>query len=171
MRVLVTAASRQGSTAEIAQAIGEVLRSRGFEVTVAAPERVGALEQFDAVVLGSAVYTGHWLAPAIELAERIGTQLPGRPVWLFSSGPVGDPSRKLVQQMGADPVDLPALLSATHARGHKMLAGKIDRHKLHGLQRAGLLLFRGLDGDFRDWQEVSSWAMSVAEHLLGATAA
>jgi menaquinone-dependent protoporphyrinogen oxidase len=41
MKVLVTAASRYGSTAEIAAAIGEQLRGRGFEVAVLAPEYVG----------------------------------------------------------------------------------------------------------------------------------
>jgi hypothetical protein len=38
-----------------------------------------------------------------------------RPVWLFFSGPVGDPSRKLVQQMSVDPVDLPELREITRA--------------------------------------------------------
>jgi menaquinone-dependent protoporphyrinogen oxidase len=171
MRVLVTAASRNGSTAAIAQAIGEVLQSDGLEVTVIAPDEIGALREFDAVVLGSAVYTGHWLSPAIGLAERIGRELPGRPVWLFSSGPVGDPSRKLVQQMGADQVDLPLVLKATRAREHKMFAGKLDRRNLRGLQRAGLFVFRSIEGDFRDWQGIREWADSIAEQLLAATAA
>jgi menaquinone-dependent protoporphyrinogen oxidase len=154
VKVLVTAASRYGSTAGIAAAIGDVLRSRGFEVTVAPPDDVGALVGFDAVVLGSAVYTGHWLAPAIALADRVGTELPGRPIWLFSSGPVGDPSRKLVQQMGADPVDLAPALKATRATEHRMFPGKLDRHNVRGLQRAALVFFRGIEGDFRDWQAV-----------------
>ncbi len=171
MKVLVAAASRQGSTAEIAQAIGDVLRSRGLEVTVHRAESVGPLAGIDAVVLGSAVYSGHWLPPAIALAHRIADELPGRPVWLFSSGPVGNPSRKLVQRMGADPVDLPEVLAATRARGHKMLAGKLDRKDLRGFQRAALSVVRGLEGDFRDWQGIRGWAGSIAEQLLAATAA
>ena len=171
MKVLVTAASRHGSTAEIAEAIGDVLQSRGFEVIVARPEDAGALSVFDAVVLGSAVYTGHWLEPGIGLARRIGTELAGRPVWLFSSGPVGDPSRKLVQQMGADPVDLPGLLKATRAREHKIFPGKLDRHNVRGLQRAALLLFRSIEGDFRDWPAIREWAGTVADQLQAATAA
>lgn len=166
MRVLVSAASRNGSTEEIAGAIGDVLRSRGFEVALTPPGDVGVLTGFDAVVLGSAVYTGHWLAPAIGLAQRIGTELSGPPVWLFSAGPVGDPSRKLVQQMGADPVDLPEVVAATRAREHRMFPGKLDRHDVRGLQRAGLLLFRGLEGDFRDWSAVREWAGSIADQLL-----
>lgn len=171
MTVLVTAASRYGSTTEIAQAIAEGLRSRGLPVTVEAADEVGALTQYDAVVLGSAVYVGHWLAPAVALAERIGKEIPGRPVWLFSSGPVGDPSRKLVQQMGVDPVDLPALTKATAARGHKIFAGRLDRQNLRGLQRAAMWLFRSFDGDFRDWDEIKTWSHSVADQLMGSSTA
>jgi menaquinone-dependent protoporphyrinogen oxidase len=171
MKVLVSAASRHGSTAEIAEAIGDTLRSRGFEVTVAPPDDVGALSAFDAVVLGSAVYTGRWLEPAIGLARRVGTDIAGRPVWLFSSGPVGDPSRKLVQQMGADPVDMPAVLKASGATEHKMFPGKLDRHDVRGLQRAAFLFFPGIEGDFRDWQPIREWAGSIADQLQAAPVA
>ncbi len=171
MKVLVTTASRHGSTAQIAEAIGDVLGSRGFEVTVAPPADVAALSEFEAVVLGSAVYMGHWLAPAIGLAHRIGAELAGKPVWLFSSGPVGDPSSKFAQQMDVDPVDLQAVQKATGAREHKRFSGKLDRHNLRGLQRVGLSLFRGLEGDFRDWKAIREWAASIADQLAEAAAA
>ncbi len=165
MTVLVSAASRYGSTAEIAQAVGDEIRSSGITVTVASPSEVDTLHGFDAVVLGSAVYMGHWREPAVKLAGRIHAELPGVPVWLFSSGPVGDPSRKLVRQMGADPVDLPKTLAATGAREHQMFAGKLDRHNLRGLQRVGLLFFPSICGDFRDWEAIRSWARSIAGQL------
>ena len=171
MKVLVTAASRHGSTAEIAEAIGDELKSRGFEVTVAPPEDVGALSEFEAVVLGSAVYMGHWLAPATGLAHRIGAELSGKPVWLFSSGPVGNRSSKFAQQMDVDPVELQAVQEATGAREHKRFSGKLDRHNLRGFQRVGLSLFRGFQGDFRDWKAVREWAASIADQLPQATAA
>ena len=171
MKVLVTTASRHGSTAQIAEAIGDVLGSRGFEVTVAPPADVAALSEFEAVVLGSAVYMGHWLAPATGLAHRIGAELAGKPVWLFTSGPVGSRSSKFAQQMDVDPVELQAVQEATGAREHKRFSGKLDRHNLQGLQRVGLSLFRGLQGDFRDWKAVRDWAASIADQLAQATAA
>ena len=70
MRVLVTAAARYGASAEIAQTIAEVLGERGLEPTVLPPEQVEEVDGYDAVVLGSAVYAGHWLKPAKELVER-----------------------------------------------------------------------------------------------------
>ena len=165
MNVLVTAASQHGATREIAEAIADALRKRRLEVAVLAPEDVGSVEDYDAVIIGSAVYTGHWLKPAKELVERSAGELADRPVWLFSSGPVGDPSRKLVQKMGEDPVDLAALREMTRAEGHQMFGGKLEKQNLTRPQRTALALFRGLRGDFRDWDEIERWASRIADSL------
>jgi hypothetical protein len=108
MRVLVTAATKYGATAEIAAAIAEVLDEHGLEATMLPPDQVEEVDGYDAVVLGSAVYAGHWLKPARELVERHAGALASRPVWLFSSGPVGDPPKP-----EEDPVDVADLLAAT----------------------------------------------------------
>jgi menaquinone-dependent protoporphyrinogen oxidase len=166
--VLVSAASMHGATAEIAQAIGQALSGQGFAVTVLPPGEVRAIDGYDAVIIGSAVYMGHWLDPAKELVYRFGDALAGRPVWLFSSGPVGDPSGKLAKSMNQDPVDLPAMLEATHARGHQMFAGKLARKHLSLPQRAALVVFRGLEGDFRDWAQIRQWADGIVAQLTPA---
>ena len=48
------------------------------------------LAGYDAFVLGSAAYIGHWRKEAIELARRLEQERGERPVWLFSSGPLGE---------------------------------------------------------------------------------
>jgi menaquinone-dependent protoporphyrinogen oxidase len=166
MNVLVTAASQEGATAEIAEAIAATLTKRGVGTTVTKPDRVVDGRGYDAFVIGSAVYGGHWLQPATELVDRIGELLAGRPVWLFSSGPVGDPSRKLVRQMGADPVDLPSLRAQTNAREHRMFAGKLDVRNGGFARRVSLCVFRGLEGDFRNWAAIEQWAGEIADALL-----
>ena len=153
MNELIAAASRNGATAEIAVAISQTLRDRGLSVTVAAPDRISDVDDYDAFVIGSAVYAGHWLQAAIELVERISPVLDARPVWLFSSGPIGDSGRKLVQKMGADPVDLPALREQSNAREHRMFAGKLTGEHASFAQRVSLHVL-GLKGDFRDWQAI-----------------
>jgi menaquinone-dependent protoporphyrinogen oxidase len=162
MRVLVTAASKYGATAEIGQAIGEVLGEHGLDPTVVPPERVGGLDGFDAVVVGSAVYAGHWLKPARELVDRLGGELAGRPVWLFSSGPVGDPPKP-----DEDPVDVAEVLAATGAREHRVFAGKLLRKQLSFPERAIVSALRVPEGDFRDWAEVRRWATGIADALTG----
>jgi menaquinone-dependent protoporphyrinogen oxidase len=59
-------------------------------VTVPARQRPDPAS-FDAVVLGSAVYAGRWLDPARQYAALYADVLRARPVWLFSSGPIGNP--------------------------------------------------------------------------------
>jgi menaquinone-dependent protoporphyrinogen oxidase len=160
MRVLVTAATRYGATAEIAEAIGQVLADRGLDPTVAAPEQVEGVDGYDAVVVGSAVYAGHWLKPARELVGRLGAALADRPVWLFSSGPVGDPPKP-----DEDPVDVAELLTATGAREHRVFAGRLVRRRLRFPERAVVSALRVPDGDFRDWSEISRWAVRIADTL------
>jgi menaquinone-dependent protoporphyrinogen oxidase len=167
MKVLVTAASRHGATTAIAAAITKVLAERAIETVVLPPDEVGEIDDYDydAVVLGSAVYAGRWLEPATALVKRSGDALAARPTWVFSSGPVGDPSRKLVQKMGADPVDLAEIMRRTGARDHRMFAGRLDSRNLSLPQRVGIRLVRGLVGDFRNWTEIESWASEIAEEL------
>jgi menaquinone-dependent protoporphyrinogen oxidase len=67
MTVLVTAASEHGATGEIAGAIARTLRGHDLSVALLAPQEVTDVQEYDAVVLGSAVYAGHWLTPAKDL--------------------------------------------------------------------------------------------------------
>jgi menaquinone-dependent protoporphyrinogen oxidase len=160
MTVLVTAASKYGATGEIAQAIGEVFRERGWDAMVVPPEQVQGIDSFDAVVLGSAVYAGHWLKPARELVDRSRDALAVRPVWLFSSGPIGDPPKP-----EEDPVDVAEIMEATRARGHRVFAGKLVKKQLSFPDRAIAAALRVPEGDFRDWEEVRTWAAEIIDAL------
>ena len=168
MKVLVSAATKHGATSGISEAIAAVLTDRGFETTVVPPQEVVDVAEYDAVILGSAVYVGYWLEPATALVDRAHGALAARPVWVFSSGPVGDPARKLVASMGQDPIELPEVLAATRAREHRMFAGRLDKANLSLPQRAAVTLVRGLEGDFRDWADVRAWADGIADTLHAA---
>jgi menaquinone-dependent protoporphyrinogen oxidase len=158
MRVLVTAATKYGATAEIAAAIAEVLDEHGLEATMLPPEQVERVDGYDAAVVGSAVYAGHWLKPARELVERHADALAGRPVYLFSSGPVGDPPKP-----EEDPVDVADLLATIGAREHRIFAGKLVRKQLSFPERAIVSALRVPEGDFRDWTEIRQWAAGIAD--------
>ena len=161
MKVLVCAASKYGATSEIAQAVADVLAERGCEVTVLPPEKVGTVEEFDAVVLGSAVYMGQWMKPACELAERSADALAARPVWLFSSGPVGEPAKP-----ADNPVDVTKILQASKARDHQIFTGKLAKKHLSFPDRAMASAIRAQEGDFRNWAEIRAWATGIADALL-----
>ncbi|MFA9271142.1 flavodoxin domain-containing protein [Svornostia abyssi] len=164
MRVLVTAASKHGSTEEIGQAIVEELDRRGIVADFLVPEAVRSVDGFDAVVVGSAVYAGHWLKPARDLIDRIGPDLRDRAVWLFSSGPVGEPEPK----PDGDPADVDDLIETVGAREHVVFPGRIKREELGFAERAIVRALRVPDGDFRDWVAIDAWAGSIAAVLTGA---
>jgi len=166
MKVLVTAATKYGATGEIARAIGEVLREHGLDPTVVPPEQVNRVDGYDAVVLGSAVYAGHWLDPARELVTRSGSVLAARPVWLFSSGPVGDPPKP-----EEDPVDVAEILAITRAREHRVFAGKLVKKQLRFPDKAIVSALRVPEGDFRDWTEIRAWAAGIADAVRSGSSA
>ena len=160
MRVLVSVASRHGASAEIAARIGETLTTAGIDADIRPPDQVASVASYDAVVLGSGVYAGRWLGPAKKLAERESADLRSRPVWLFSSGPVGDPAKP-----AAEPVDVDLVRTWTNAVDHRVVPGKLDRQELGFGERAIVLAVHAAEGDFRPWEDVTAWASGIAETL------
>jgi menaquinone-dependent protoporphyrinogen oxidase len=160
MRVLVTAASRHGSTGEIAAAIGRVLTDARIEVDVSAPEDVATLEPYDAVILGSAVYMSRWLEPATSFLDRFAEELLERRVWLFSSGPLGVPPKP-----AGGPVDVAAIEASTRAIEHRVFPGSMDRRDLGFGEKLVVAGVRAPYGDFRPWDEIADWAGNIARTL------
>lgn len=161
MKVLVSAASKHGATAGIAEAIGRRLADAGHEVCVVEPNDVAHVEQYDAFVLGSGVYAGHWLAQGKDLVHEVGRHAEGRPVWLFSSGPLGHPAVP-----DHDAVDVRHLVEAVAARDHHLFSGKLDKDVLGFAERAIVAAVRAPEGDFRDWDAIEAWASDIAGQLV-----
>jgi menaquinone-dependent protoporphyrinogen oxidase len=163
MKVLVSAASRHGATTEVADAIVAALRASGLDAVAVAPAGVTTLDGFDAAIVGSAIYVGRWLEPARDLVERQRDALRRIPVWLFSSGPVGDPPKP-----ADDPIDVPPLLALVGAREHRLFAGLVEKRRLGFVERAIMAAVRAPEGDFRSWPDIEAWATGIARELRGA---
>jgi menaquinone-dependent protoporphyrinogen oxidase len=162
MHVVVSAASRYGATTEIAAAIAAGLTRRGVDATAVPFDRLRGFDDCDAVVLGSAVYYGQWLAAARELVQQHSAKLASLPVWLFSSGPVGPPESRVPKR---NEVDVSALVAAVHPVEHRLFAGKVDPAQLKLREKAVTKVIGGPAGDFRDWAEIDAFAGQVAAHL------
>ena len=161
MRVLVCAASKHGSTKEIAEAIGRQLSEAALTVDVNDVQEVDDLAQYEAVILGSAVYMGNWLESARQFATEQASELATRPTWLFSSGPTGDPPRPSADKA----VSIDSIIAAVKLRDHRLFAGKLDRHQLSFPERALITAIRAAEGDYRDWDEIGTWAAEIAASL------
>lgn len=174
MNVLVAYATRHGATAGIAERIAATLQAEGHTAEARPVAEVRDLGPYDAVVLGGAAYMFHWLKEATAFAKRHRAELVERPVWLFSSGPLGT---DLVDKSGRDvlsvcrPKEFDDLTTALHPRGERVFFGAWDRDAPPvGL---GERIVRRMpaaegsmpSGDFRDWPTIEAWAREIATDL------
>ncbi|HET6483388.1 MAG TPA: hypothetical protein VFG35_25580 [Actinoplanes sp.] len=81
-------------------------------------------------------------------------------MWLFSVGPIGEPPKP-----DEDPAGVGDLIRATSARGHRLFAGRLDRHRLGFGEKAVVLALRVADGDFRDFDAIDVWGTQIAAEL------
>lgn len=160
MRVLVSVASRHGATAEIGSALAAALVEAGLEVDRVAPDRVDDLAGFDAVIVGSAVYLGRWMDAATNFIDRHEDALRARPVWLFSSGPMGDPPIP-----AEEPEDVADLAARVGARDRRVFGGEVDRGVLGLGENVILTAVRAPEGDYRPWPQIRAWAETIAAEL------
>ena len=162
MRVLVTAATRHDATQEIAAAIGAGLTRREVDADVREITTIRDLEGYDAVVLGSAVYVGRWMRPALGFVATHRAALRARPVWLFSSGPLGPPTQPVPV---TDPADLAEVVEMSGARAHRLFPGRLDRERLGAAERMLVRAAGAPYGDERDWEAIDAYAAEIAACL------
>ncbi len=166
-RLLVAFATKHGNTKEIAAAIARALTARGHQVELLSAADVEQLTRYEAVVIGSAVYMGHWQKEALTLAKRHESELRARPTWLFSSGPTGGTpdSDAAVARTRAEPTESPPIkevadrLRAIGARNHATFPGRISDEMTGFLER---WMPRG---DWRDFAAIERWAVAIADEL------
>jgi len=174
MRVLIVYASRYGATQGIAERIAATLRQHGLEATVEAARQAGDPDGYDAAVIGSAAYMFHWMKQATKFVRRNSKALANRPVWLFSSGPLGN---KAQDDQGRDfcevlePKEIAEFRGAVKPRNHKVFFGALDAGKLGFCHRLVYKLPANRDdalfpqGDFRNWPAIDAWAGSIVQTL------
>jgi len=155
MSILVTYASKHGSTQAIAERIAATLRQLGHAVIVQPVHAGESPTAYEAVIVGSAVYFGSWLKDATEFVHRHRDELAARPVWLFSSGPLGDTP-------AVDPKEIAGLQMAIHPRGHHTFVGSLDQRDLSFTERMIVKAVKAPSGDFRDWDDIDMWTRGIA---------
>jgi menaquinone-dependent protoporphyrinogen oxidase len=160
MNVLVAVASKHGSTTGIAEVVADELRTTGIAADVWSVDEAPPLELYDAIVVGSAIYVGRWMPEARRFVEASRAALRDLPVWLFSSGPIGDPPAP-----AGDSADLDRLATELGARGHRTFAGRLDPGDLGLGERLVVKAVRAPKGDFRQWEEIRGWAREIAAAL------
>jgi menaquinone-dependent protoporphyrinogen oxidase len=158
--MLVAYATKHGSTTEIARAITHELRAAGLEVELAEASTVKDVRPYAGVVLGSAVYMKRWQPAARRLMHRLERQLHGRPLWLFSSGPVGDAA---AAPEWCEPAGVLKRAARMNLRDHVIFGGRVPQDPHNFIERAMLKNTPPDKQDIRDFDEIRAWAREIAE--------
>lgn len=169
-RVLIAYATKYGATKEIAEAVGETLQAAGLAVDVLPAADVVALDDYSAVILGSAVYAGSWRGDAVTFLETHEAALAARPTWIFSGGPTGEGDPVEMMKGWNMPDAQKPLIERIQPRSVAFFHGVIDTGKLNLAERLIIRAFRAPAGDFRDWDSINAWATSIATALKPETA-
>jgi len=163
-KILVTYATRAGSTAEVAALVAEVLHVAGATVDVKYVTAVHELKGYDAVVIGSAIRMGQWLPEAVEFVKANRETLIQIPIAYFLvSGSLREDSPEMRQRVLAylDPVR--KILEPTSIG---LFAGKMDYSKINWFDRSIAEAISSSEGGWLDREAVRRWAHDLLPALL-----
>lgn len=163
--ILVAYATKYGATAGIAEKIGQVLKEQGLRADILEVESHIDLSQYNAVVLGSGVYAGRWNKGAAKFLRANEKELAKRQVWLFSDGPTDKGKTDELLQGWRFPGNLQPIADRIHPRDIKVFKGVLDPEKLGFFSSWIIKKAKVPTGDFRDWDEIISWANGIADSL------
>ena len=164
-RILVTYASRAGTTVEVAEAIARTLTQDGVQVDVLPMNSVKDLSPYQAVVAGSAIRGSKWLPEAIQFVQTHQSILTQKKVALFTV--CITMSMKNAENYRAGVMNWIAPVRAmVKPISEELFAGMLDFGKLP-INKDTLMLRLSVAlgifprGDHRDWNKIQSWAQSL----------
>jgi menaquinone-dependent protoporphyrinogen oxidase len=161
-KILITYATKAGSTVEIAAVIGETLSKRGFAVDVKPVSENPSLDGYQAVLMGSAIRMGSWLPEAVDFVRKNQSTLQQIPTSIFTVHMLNyrdDEASRTARQAYTAPVRelLPSV-------DEVFFRGKLDYKTLTFLDRMIAKAVANPNdppGDFRDWDQIRDWSQSV----------
>lgn len=159
MRVLITWGSKRGGTEGIARTLGEALAANGHEARVLAPREAMHAKDFDAVIVGGALYANRWHRDARRFVNRRLRDLQRVPVWFFSSGPLDDSATKAEIP---PTTQVQVLMERVGAQGHVTFGGRLAADA-KGFPASAMVKTNA--GDWRSPEHIRRWALEVANAL------
>lgn len=168
-KVLVTYASRTGTTTGVAQAIGKILAKDGIEVDVCPMEDVHDLAPYRAVVLGSAIQAARWLPEATAFVHSYQATLRAMPVAIFTVCMTLAMARSEQYREGVAGWLAP-VRSLIRPVSEGYFAGRLQIDQVSSLGerikfRFSVLFGVWKEGDHRDWKAIEEWAGELKRHL------
>ena len=165
-RVLISYASRCGSTGGVAEAMGQALCGMGASADIRLVKNVNDLSPYDAVIVGSAVRRGKWLPEAVGFVKHNQDILGRLPIAYFVvclTMKDNTAENRSTVMAYLDPVRKEAPKIQPVAVG--LFPGALDFGKLSFVEKTVLKAKGASEGDYRDWPSVKAWASTVGPML------
>ena len=128
-------------------------------------KKVKKLDEYQAAIIGSAVYIGQWYKPTTKFLQKNEKTLAAMPVWIFSAGPSGKGDPVELLKGWKYPIALKPMIDNINPREIAVFDGTLLIEKMSGLEKWIVKRVGGETGDFRDWEMINAWAEKVAEQL------
>jgi menaquinone-dependent protoporphyrinogen oxidase len=158
--VLVTYATRAGSTADIAAAIGDTLAARGFRVEIKPVKSQPALDGYAAVILGSAIRMGNWLPEMVKFIQANQSALAAMPTALFTVYMLNTGADE--DSRAAREAYLTSVRALLPNAENVYFEGAMDFSRLSLLDRLISRMVKAVEADHRDWGAIKRWAEAVS---------
>lgn len=160
--ILVTYATRGGSTQEVAEMVAATLSERGLEVELQPMRQVKSLARYSAVVMGAPLYMFRWHKDALHFLAHHREALKERPVAIFALGPFHDEEKEFQTVRGQLDEELDKF-PWLEPVAIQIFGGKFDPAKL-GFPYNLMPALRNMPAsDARDWAAIRAWANDLAE--------
>jgi len=163
-RILIAYASRTGVTAEFAQTLAQAPAFAADRVQVLKMQDVRDLDGFDAVILGSSVRFGQWLAEAQKFVESRQKDLTQRPTALFTVHDLnrgGDAASRLQRE-----AYLAKVRPLLQARCEGFFVGRTEAARLNFFERLLLRMIPQETGAPTSPQALQAWAQTARTALF-----
>jgi len=168
-KILVAYATAAGSTGEVAEAIGQVLRDEGATVDVMRARDVTGVSGYNAVVVGTGIRVGKPYAEAVSFLEAEQATLSQVPVAYFIvCGTLREDTEDARAQARGYVDALIASAPQVKPVDTAVFGGAVDYKRLSFLLRLVMKVIKSTEGDFRDWDAIRTWAIGLRRTLLGA---
>lgn len=164
--ILVAYSTRTGSTGDVAQFVGDVLRDAQLPVEVARMKDITALGRYSAVILGAPLYIGQMPGELHHFLRRFRVQLGGLPQWFFVLGPIeGKPEEfSKAGEQTEKQLEKHAWLQPLEV---KILGGRFDVNRMPfpyslAVRLPAFPIKEVHATDVRDWEDIRAWASNIA---------
>lgn len=155
--ILVAYASKCGSTAGVADAIGKTLQKQGASVDVRLTKNVTDVSPYQAVIIGSAIRMGSWLSDAKKLVQTQQQVLKGIPIAYFSVCMALEEDTPENQQKALAYMD--PIREIVEPTAVAAFAGAMVYDKLSFIDRLIITkMIKVAEADHRDWDAIQAWA-------------